>query len=146
MPILKAHCPGCGAGLKCTDPAGFAPGEEIDCPKCGAHFAVAAPAKPAVARPVKARPVEDDRPRKKLRPRPIDEDEEEEDDRPPRRKRRDDDEETGWQRYKRSPVRFVILGVLVVVMLVLAFFLYRKIQRERQDQESGAAPVVVRAA
>ena len=42
--IMRAVCPGCGAGLKCTDPAGFTPGEELTCPKCDAAFKVKAAA------------------------------------------------------------------------------------------------------
>ena len=146
MPISRAVCPECGAGLKCSDPAGFEVGEKIDCPKCQTRFAVRAPARPREEeedRPrkkvMKAAAVDDDedddRPRKRKRPR----DEDEEDDRPRKKKRRrDDDEQSGYQKYRTSPVRFIVLGVLVVVMLVLAFFLYQKWQREK---ETGALPL-----
>jgi hypothetical protein len=143
--ILRAVCPECGAGLKCSDPAGFTVGEKIDCPKCESRFAVRTPARPREEeedRPrkkaVKASVAEDadeedDRPRKKKRRR----DEEEDDDRPRKKKRRrDDDERTGFQKYRSSPVRFIILGVLILVMLVLAFFLYQKWQREKANARS----------
>jgi hypothetical protein len=66
-------------------------------------------------------------------------DEDDYDDRPRKKKRRrTDDEETGWQKYKRSPVRFAVLGVLVVGMLVLAYFLYQKL--ERQGRRDAARP------
>lgn len=83
---------------------------------------------------------EDDRPQaRRRRDRDEDDDFDDEDDRPRRTRRRDDDEDepTGWQRYKRSPVRFALLGVLVVVMLVLAYFLYQKKQRERAANAVG---------
>ena len=55
MAIMRAVCPGCGAGLKCTDPAGFAAGEALTCPKCDTDFKVKAAA-PVAARPVAAKP------------------------------------------------------------------------------------------
>lgn len=62
----------------------------------------------------------------------IDEDDNEEP-RPKRKKskaksRRHEDDSRS---YKSSPIRFVILGVLVLAMLVLGFFLVRKIMKER---------------
>ena len=146
MAILRVACPECGAGLKCPDPAGFAVGEKIECPKCETRFAVRAPARPRDDdRPPKKKAVkaavveddEDDRPRKKKRR----DDDDEDDDRPRRKKRpRDDDERTGYQKYRTSPVRFIILGVLLLVMLVLAFFLYQKWQREKANAARPPAP------
>jgi hypothetical protein len=149
MPITHAVCPECGAGLKCSDPAGFEVGEKIDCPKCQTRFAVRAPARPREEeedRPPKKKAVkaaevddeDDDRPRKRKRPRDVDEEEEEDRPRKKKKRRRDDDERSGYQKYRTSPVRFIILGVLVLVMLVLAFFLYQKWQREK---ETGALPL-----
>lgn len=65
-------------------------------------------------------------------------------DRPRKRRRRNDDDEDDYDDrplrksqavggYKTSPVRFVVLGILVVVMLVLAYMLYQKRERERAD-------------
>lgn len=168
MPILRAVCPGCGAGLKCTDPAGFAVGEAVTCPKCDTDFKVKAAA-PVAAKPVAAKPAvkkpqvvdddEDDRPKKKaVKAAAADDDEEEDDDRPrkkrrredddededdrPRKKkkrRRDDDDESG---YRNSPVRYIVLGILVTIMLVLGALLFLKWQSEKQ--ESGARAVVQR--
>ena len=42
-----------------------------------------------------------------------------------------DDEGGG---YATSPIRFVILGVLVVTMLVLGYFLYRKFTAEDPEE------------
>jgi len=143
MPIAKATCPECGAKL--SSPEGFDIGEEVECPKCETEFKVrapkpaAAPAKPAA----KPKIVEDDdeeeeRPRsksKKPAPKPVDDDDEDdedfEDERPKKKKkkgsRRDDEEKS----YKSSPIRFIILGVLVLITFVGGFFLVRKIMAER---------------
>jgi DNA-directed RNA polymerase subunit RPC12/RpoP len=139
MPIAKAVCPDCGAKL--SSPDGFEVGEEVECPKCETEFKVRAP-KPATA-PVKAAPKpqvideddeEEERPKAKRGPEP--DDDEDEDERPKKKKkkqggkRRDDDE--GGD-YKNSPLRFIILGILILIMLVGGFFLVRKIMKERAD-------------
>ena len=123
MPMAKATCPECGAKL--SSPDGFDIGEVVECPKCETEFKIRA-SKPAVA-PVKS-----------AKPKVVadaEDDEDYEDDELKLKKkkkqgsRRDsDDEETS---YKNSPLRFVILGVLVLVMLVGGFFLVRKILAER---------------
>jgi len=132
MPIAKAVCPECGAKL--SSPDGFEVGEEVECPKCETEFKVRAP-KPAAA-PVKAAP----------KPQVIDEDDDEEEDERPKKKkkkkgkRRDDDDEGGG--YKNSPVRFIVLGILILIMLVGGFFLVRKIMGERaaaQLQPAGTS-------
>ena len=108
MPIAKAVCPECGA--KISSPDGFAVGEEVECPKCETEFKVRTP-KPA--KPQVIDDDEDERPKKK------------------KKKRRDDDDEGGG--YKNSPVRFIVLGILILAMLVGGFFLVRKIMKERAD-------------
>ena len=155
MPIERVTCPECRTTLKSTKPAGFAAGEALACPKCGTYFAAEAvtAAKPVAAKPVapsKARAVEvddedEDRPRKKKAKVRAVEDDDEDLDEPPRKKgkkskKRDDDEGS----YKTSPIRFVILGILIVIMLVLAVFLYLKWQREKED--NAAVPQVTRVA
>ncbi len=128
MPILKATCPECGAKL--SSPDGFDVGEEVECPKCETGFKVRAP-KPAAV-PAKPKVVDDN-----------DNDEDYEEPRPKKRKkkgsRRDDNDEKS---YKSSPLRFIILGVLVLVMLVGGFFLVRKIMAERAAN-AGHQPVGV---
>lgn len=138
MPIAKATCPECGAKL--SSPDGFEIGEEVECPKCDAEFQVRAPKtaakpkvidddededederpKPKAKKPVKRKPVDED-----------DDDDEDEDERPKKKRkkgsRRDDDEKS----YKNSPLRFIILGVLVLIMLVGGFFLVKKILADR---------------
>jgi hypothetical protein len=141
VPITRATCPECRAVATSAD--GFTAGEVVTCPKCGTYFdvpavkpAAAVPAKPLPAKPVMKKPagevedveVEDDRPRPKKKA--LRDDDEDYDDRPKKRKK------TGYQEYKSSPVRFVVLGVLVVVMLVMAFFLYQKMQRDRENERS----------
>ena len=63
---------------------------------------------------------------------PTDDDDDDYETKPKKKKkkasRRDDDDEKS---YKNSPLRFVILGVLVLIMLVGGFFLIRKIMAER---------------
>lgn len=140
MPIAKATCPECGAKL--SSPDGFDIGEEVECPKCERSFKVRAP-KPAPA-PVKPAP-------KAAKPQGVDEgeDDEEEVEKPrPRSKksssksRRDEDDEDYEDErprskkkkaggYKNSPIRFVVLGALVVIMAVMGYFLVRKIMAER---------------
>jgi len=158
MDIPQVACPECGAKL--SSKAGFTAGQRIKCPKCQNAFAVpAAKRKPVVLeeaeddepRPKKRKPApreeeddEDDEPRpvRKKAKRPAD-DEDDEDDRPRKKKKKDKKEGS----YATSPLRFVILGVLVIVMLVLAYFLYRKFTAEDQDtpkppQPNASAPAV----
>lgn len=134
--ILRVTCPECGAGLKADDPAGFEVGQALECPKCDTYFEVETPRAAAVAKPVaKAKkPVvvvedddDDERPRNKRR---RDYDDEEED--RPRKKRKS--EAGGYARYRKSPIRFIILGVLIVVLIVMAVLLKMKWDREKQDQ------------
>jgi DNA-directed RNA polymerase subunit M/transcription elongation factor TFIIS len=138
--LMRVSCPECGAGLKADDPAGFEVGQALECPKCETYFAVEAPRAAAVAKPVaKAKkPVvvvevddedDDDRPRKKRRRDYDDED----DDRPRKKKKF---EESGYARYRTSPIRFVILGVLILILIVMAVLLKMKWDREKQDQTS----------
>ena len=123
MPIAKATCPECGAKL--SSPDGFDIGEVVECPKCETEFKIRA-SKPAAA-PVKS-----------AKPKVVadaEDDEDYEDDELKLKKkkkqgsRRDSDDEE--KSYKNSPLRFVILGVLVLVMLVGGFFLVKKILAER---------------
>ena len=138
--LMRVTCPECGAGLKADDPAGFEVGQTLECPKCDTYFAVEAPkaSTVAVARPVaKAKKPaivaeeddEDDidRPRKKRRRDYDDEDE----DRP---RKKGKSEEGGYTRYRKSPIRFIVLGVLIIVLIVMAVLLKMKWDREKQDQ------------
>lgn len=148
MAIEFATCPECRTKLRSTKPTGFVAGEALECPKCGTYFAAEAvtPAKPVAAKPrvaVVNDDDEDEQPRKKkAKVRAIEEDDEEDLDEPPRKKskKRDGDERS----YKSSPLRFIILGILVVIMLVLAVFLYLKWQREKED--NATAPPIPRVA
>ena len=49
MSIIRVACPGCGAGLRSPNPAGFNPAVVLTCPKCETKFAAG----------------DDDRPKKK---------------------------------------------------------------------------------
>lgn len=140
MSLTRTTCPSCGAGLKSA--AGFNPGQSVRCPKCSTAFAVPdpdfeevgdEPAPPAQKKaPVRAaaRNDDDDRPRRRRRPRDEDDDDDDDDDRPRGKGKKQ-------KGYKSSPLRYAILGVLLVVLGVLAFLLYQKKQREKED---AAAP------
>jgi len=130
----------------------------VDAP---APAAKPAPAKAVSAKPAaKSQPVENDeeRPKKKSKP-PKDEDDEEEE-RPKKKSkaRKDDDEDEEDEdeddrpknkkkkgkkssddgSYKKSPVRFIVLGVLVLIMLVAGGFLVRKVMKEREEANTPA--------
>jgi hypothetical protein len=140
MALNRIPCPECGAGLK--SPSGFKVGQNVCCPKCETYFTVEEPpeedeveeneipkkkqassssskSKTAGKKPLRAAGVRDD----------DDEDDDEDEDQPKKKKkkRRDDSERS----YQSSPLRFAILGVLVVVMLVLGYFYYDKIKKQR---------------
>lgn len=140
MSIPQAICPDCSAKL--SSKTGFTAGQKIKCPKCETVFAVPAPktTKPVVLDeededrplPKKKKPVvleEDEyepRPVKKKKPVIVEDDEEEEEDeRPKKKKKKGKKSDEGG--YASSPLRFVILGVLLVVMAVLGYFLVKKI-------------------
>ena len=136
MALLKIKCPECSAGLKSA--AGFTPGQTVCCPKCETYFAVEEP--------------DGDEPRagkKPVKAAVSDDDEDDDEDHKPRKKKKKarayDEDEDGERSYKKSPLRFVILGVLVVVMLVLAYFLYDKKKKEREAADGTPAPADVDA-
>lgn len=117
MPIPQAVCPECDARL--SSKTGFAAGQKIRCPRCEAVFAVPAPK----SKPVVLDKDDEDEPRpvkKKKKPAVVEVDD---DDERPRKKK---GTKAAEGNYASSPLRFVILGVLVVVMLVMGYFLYRK--------------------
>jgi hypothetical protein len=142
--VSRTTCPSCGAGLKSA--AGFNPGQAVRCPKCSTPFTVPEPdfeevedepapkKKGPPARAARARDDDDDdRPRRR---RPRDDDEDDDDDRPKKKKKK----KSGYQEYKSSPVRFAILGILLVVLGVLAFLLYQKKMKEKEDNAEAPAP------
>lgn len=134
MSLQKINCPECGAGLKSA--AGFKVGKTVNCPKCETPF--------VVEDPDEAEPEEEARPKpakKAVKAVVADEEDEEEEERPKKKKKKkraaEDDEERS---YKNSPLRFVILGVLVLVMLVLGFMLYQKRKNEGEAVAVEPAP------
>lgn len=124
---MRITCPECGAGLKSK--TGFLPGKTINCPKCETSFDVEESAEEDVPQGGKRAPVravaaaddEGDYPKKKKK-----------------KKRRDDEDGDGWS-YRSSWIRYAVLGVLVVVMLVLGYFLIQKQRRDRQQERENAA-------
>lgn len=135
MAILKTRCPECNAGLK--SPTGFTVGQTVCCPKCETYFSVKEPEeerddeedetpKKGAKKTVKASAADDDgddgdSPKTKKKKRAYDEDEE------PTRS------------YKNSPLRYAVLGILVVVMLVLGYMLYDKWKTEREVAKANEA-------
>lgn len=126
MTLMRIVCPECGAGLK--SPTGFTVGHAVECPKCETTFSV-------------EEPKEDERPAKAKKPvkaaargsRDDDfDDEEEERPRKKKKKRRDDDDDDRGG-YKNSPLRYAVLGILIVVMVVLGIMLIMKKQKERDE-------------
>lgn len=125
MSLTRIVCPECGAGLKSG--SGFSVGETVSCPKCESAFVV-------------EDPDDEDRPAKKpvraAASRAADDEDEDEKPRKRRRREDDDDDEYGGGKtrsYKNSPLRYAILGVLVVVMIVLGVMLYQKKKKEREE-------------
>jgi len=110
MPILIVLCPDCDARVKSDD--GFTAGEEGECPKCETVFRVPDPSV-----------------RKKAKPPAVNDDDDEE--RPKKKKKEGTKASEGS--YANSPVRFIVLGVLVVAMLVLGYFLYKKLTAPPQE-------------
>ena len=152
MGLLKIKCPECNAGLKSA--TGFTPGQTVCCPKCETYFAVEEPAEDEDEDEPKAKTKtgkgkEKDAPAKKAVKAAVADDaddEEEEDEKPKKKKKKraaDDDDERS---YKKSPIRFVILGILVLVLIGLGVMLYLKKQREataekeRQETERDEKP------
>src|SRR5580692_9701406 len=160
MALNRIPCPECGAGLK--SPSGFTVGQTVCCPKCETYFAVEPPAEE------NEEAEENDSPRKaktssnstkakaagkkplKATTLPDDDQDDDDDDRPTKKKKkkkRDDDDE--GRSYKSSPLRFAILGVLIIVALVLGYFLYDKEMKKnaadketaKTDTENTAPPI-----
>ena len=57
--------------------------------------------------------------------------------RPKRKKRKS----TGRGGYRTSPVRYLILGGLVVALIVVSVLLYLKWEREKKEQASAVPPI-----
>lgn len=119
MALLKIKCPECSAGLK--SPTGFKVGQNVRCPKCETYFAIKEPDDES----------ETDAPQKPVRAAAYDGDDEDVGPRKKKMKRREDDDDE--RSYKSSPLRYAVLGVLVVVMLVLGYMLYEKRKNEAAD-------------
>jgi hypothetical protein len=162
MALNRIPCPECGAGLKSA--TGFTVGQTVCCPKCETYFNVEEPAEDNEDAEEKESPkkVKSSTPSNKAKAaggkKPVkaaamsddddddrEDDEEDEDDKPKKKKkkkkRRDDDDDDEEERsYKNSPLRYAILGILIIVMLVGAFFLYKKYQKEHGDDTASTKP------
>jgi len=141
MPLTRVVCPSCQAGLKSA--AGFKPRQKLRCPKCQGIVTVPAPVvevlddemedkappppKPSAKSSIKKIPVAAN----------LEDDDEEQEDRPVRKKKK----KKGGS-YKSSPIRFVILGVLFVVLGVMGYMLFLK---KATDKETIAHNEKVKA-
>jgi uncharacterized Zn finger protein (UPF0148 family) len=156
MALNRIPCPECGAGLKSA--SGFTVGQTVCCPKCETYFNVEEPAEDNEDAEEKESPkkVKSTTPSNKAKAaggkKPVkaaamsdddDDDREDDEDYKPKKKKkkkkhRDDDDDDDEERsYKNSPLRYAILGILVIVMLVGAFFLYKKYQKEHSDDTAS---------
>jgi type IV secretory pathway VirB10-like protein len=150
QPGAVVSCPKCGTYFEVS--ADVAPPVEKAAPILPAQPLAAkpTPAKPAPAPRPRDEDDEDDRPRKKKPVVEVVDDDDDEDDRPRKKRRRDDEDEEddrprnrkkkrksggGEDGYSNSAIRYVVLGVLVLVMLVLGVMLIIKKMNER-DQDS----------
>lgn len=147
MPMNRLPCPECKAVLKSS--SGFSVGQSVCCPKCETYFVVEEEAEDEVTE-------ETNKLKKKTQPgkattagkKPVkassysDDEDDEEYERPKKKKKKkrrdDDDDEDEGGSYKNSPLRFAILGLLVIVMLVLAYFLYDKWKKGKEAANSEA--------
>ncbi len=141
MALNRIACPECGAGLKSS--SGFNPGQTVCCPKCETYFEVEEPADEAEAEePKKAnKPAKATASAGKKPLRAASDDDDSDDEKPRKKKKKkvaDDDDDQGS--YKNSPLRYVVLGVLVITMCVLGYFLYEKKQKEANDTADNTPP------
>jgi DNA-directed RNA polymerase subunit M/transcription elongation factor TFIIS len=133
---MRITCPECGAGLR-SPGDGFAVGQVVQCPKCESQFEVEQPvaARTTALSPAKTRALS----KKTGRLSPDDEDE------PPRKKKKKKKQagdEDDWS-YKNSWIRYAVLGALLVILAVLAYFLYLKKKKERDDNAAAPVPAAV---
>jgi len=133
--LHRISCPECKTGLKSA--SGFTPGKTVLCPKCESYFVVEEPEGPTESEEPKrtARPTggkDKTAPVKKTVKAAVVTDDEEDDDRPKKKKKKKDDDEPEWS-YRNSPLRYAVLGVLLVIMGVLGYLLYEKKRREAED-------------
>ncbi|QJW95721.1 hypothetical protein [Frigoriglobus tundricola] len=143
MTLLKTRCPECNAPLKSA--AGFTVGQTICCPKCETYFTVADPEaagegeEPEKTSGSKGKGATATR--KPLRASAED-DEDDEYEKPKKKKKRrvdDDEDDEPTRSYKNSPLRYAILGVLIVTMLVLGYFYVQKVRKQREEDSANAS-------
>lgn len=124
MALTRVECPNCQAGLKSS--AGFTVGQKIRCPKCQTVFVV-----PEELDQLDELPDNAAQPpatsAQKRRVNTADDDQG--DDVPSRPKKSRKKRKTSG--YRNSPLRFAILGGLLIVLAVLSVMLYQKKQREK---------------
>ncbi|MCE9560519.1 MAG: caspase family protein [Planctomycetes bacterium] len=115
MVIPKTNCPKCN--VRFSSPKGFTVGQAIKCPKCGTNFAVASSVAtvPQHATPTRRAAATVGTPPQRKTPAPAPAQ--------PALLSLDDDEPTPA---KRSPIRFILLGVVFVLIAAAGFFVMTK--------------------
>jgi hypothetical protein len=103
-------CPSCGAGVHSA--AGFTAGQAVSCPKCETEFTVDA----ATLRSAAGETADEFIPGKSAAAA----------------------NEPEWS-YRNSTLRYVVLGVLLVILVGLAYMLYDKRMRERDAAATGTS-------
>jgi hypothetical protein len=105
-------------------------GQTVCCPKCETYFNVDEPEDAEAAASSNKKPVAS------KAVASTDEDFDDEQPRKKKKKKRSREEDVGSS-YKNSPIRFAILGVLIIVLIVLGYMLYLKKQREAKDNAAA---------
>lgn len=143
MPLMKISCPECNANLKTTNPNGFKVGVVMGCPKCEATFNVSAEEKPKPKNKIVV--VDDDE-------EDVDDDENVDDQDGDgdgvkvesnkknsksdkqinsknikgKKKSKSKSDKDGKKGYRNSPIRYIVLGLLLLTMIVMGVFLLLK--------------------
>jgi Zn-finger nucleic acid-binding protein len=144
MALNRIPCPECGAALK--SPSGFTVGHTVCCPKCETYFVVEEPDVEGEATEEinklakkKSAPIAAEPPRKKPTKvssrRENDEDDEQESRPKKKKKKRRSDDDEAEHSYRNSPLRYAILTILIIIMLVGAYFLVQKYRKENNEDE-----------
>lgn len=147
MVITRVECPSCGAVLRSTSPQGFVPSTPVSCPKCKQWFAATAPAPPSSSPSRRVRDEDGPPSRKRTRPR-RDDDDDDYDDRPRKKSRKGKKKKTKdvVESYKMSPVRAIVIAVLIAVLGIMAFMLKKKWDKDAETAKENQALSLVQPA
>jgi hypothetical protein len=132
-------CPECNTKLK--SPTGFLLGATVSCPKCETDFTVREPDDKDGEHEEPKKGADRDAPTKQPVKASAGDGDEWEDEAPKKNKKKPayDEDDVQARSYKNSPLRYAILGVLVLTMLVLGYFLFQKWKTDREMAQEGNA-------